>query len=52
MGAAWFLLVLKCALLWWAIEHWRLPLHPLWLVIPSLAFGVLATWTWMAYRRE
>ena len=41
--AGWVLITLKCGLLWWAINAYQVPIHPLWLVVPTVAFGLLAT---------
>lgn len=39
----WVLILLKCAAMWWAIVTYHVPIHPLWLVGPTLLFGLLAT---------
>ena len=39
----WVLIALKCGLLWWAINAYQVPIHPLWLVVPTVGFGLLAT---------
>lgn len=39
----WALILLKCAAMWWLLEHYHAPIHPLWLVGPTLLFGLLAT---------
>ena len=41
--AGWVLIALKCVLLTWAINAYQVPIHPLWLVVPTVAFGLLAT---------
>lgn len=41
--AGWVLIMLKCAAMWWAIETYRVPIHPMWLVGPTVVFGLLAT---------
>jgi hypothetical protein len=48
MAVAWLLVLAKCALIWWAIGHWHVPFHPLWVVGPTLLFAVLATGAWLA----
>ena len=47
MAAAWVLIAVKCALVWWAVGHWHMPFHPLWIVAPTLAFAGLATTLWV-----
>lgn len=39
----WVLIILKCVVLWWLIERYHVPIHPLWLVFPTVLFGALAT---------
>ena len=39
----WGLIFAKCTAMWWAIEAYRVPIHPLWLVGPTIVFGLLAT---------
>lgn len=41
--AGWLLIFAKCVAMWWAIETYRVPIHPMWLVGPTIIFGVLAT---------
>jgi hypothetical protein len=41
--AGWVLILLKCTALWWAIIAFHVPIHPMWLVGPTLAFAALAT---------
>jgi hypothetical protein len=34
---------MKCSAIWWAIETYHVPIHPMWLVGPTILFGLLAT---------
>ncbi len=52
MSIAWLLIALKCLLVWWAIGHWNMPFHPMWIVGPTLAFALLATGLWLTHREE
>ena len=52
MAVAWALIATKCALVWWAIGHWHMPFHPLWIVGPTLAFAALATGLWLTHHEE
>lgn len=52
LGAAWLLILAKCALVWWAVAHWQVPFHPAWIVIPTLLFAALATALWLAPHAE
>lgn len=52
MAAAWLLIALKCVFVWWAIEHWNVALHPLWVIGPTLMFATLVTAIWLTHRSE
>lgn len=52
MAVAWVLILAKCVLVWWAIGHWHVPLHPAWIVAPTLVFAALATALWVTHREE
>jgi hypothetical protein len=52
MAAAWLVIVLKCSLVWWAIGHWNVPFHPLWIVAPTILFAFLATALWLTHHEE
>lgn len=52
MSVAWVLIAIKCGLVWWAVEHWSMPFHPLWIVAPTLAFAGLATALWLWHHEE
>ena len=50
MAIAWALIAIKCVLVWWAIGHWNVPIHPLWIVGPTVAFAGLATVVWLTHH--
>ena len=52
MAIAWVLILLKCVLVYWAINHWRMPFHAMWIIGPTIAFAALATGLWLAHREE
>jgi hypothetical protein len=52
MAVAWLLITVKCVLLWWAIDYWHMPFHPLWIVGPTLGFAGLATGLWVTHHEE
>ena len=52
MAIAWLLIVVKCVVVWWAVGHWNMPFHPLWIVGPTLAFAALATGLWLTHVEE
>ncbi len=45
--AGWILITLKCTAIWWLIERYHVPIHPMWLVGPTILFGLLATATYI-----
>ncbi len=50
LALGWVLIALKCVLVTWAIERWQVPVHPLWVVGPTLLFAGLVTVLWTAHR--
>lgn len=52
LGLVWILILAKCALVWWAMTHWHVPMHPAWIVVPTLLFATLATGLWLAAHDE
>ena len=45
-------ILVKCALVWWAMVHWHVPFHPAWIVLPTLLFAALATMLWFGADDE
>ncbi len=41
--AGWLVIVGKCLLVIWAINHWRVPFDPYWINIPTVLMAALAT---------
>lgn len=52
LGVAWILILAKCTVIWWAIGHWNVPVHPAWIVLPTLLFAALATGLWLGAHEE
>lgn len=52
MTIAWTLIAVKCVFVWWAIGHWQIPFHPLWIVAPTVAFATLATGLWLTHQEK
>ncbi len=44
---SWALIVGKCLLASLAIEHWSIPIHDLYVWVPSVVFGGLCTWFYL-----
>ena len=51
IAVAWLLIAAKCLLVVWAVNHWQAPIHPGWIVWPTISFGLLATGLWIGHRR-
>ncbi len=52
LAVAWILILAKCVAVWWAIGHWSVPIHPAWIIMPTLLFAALATALWLAPHPE
>lgn len=52
MTIAWLLIAVKCVWVWWAVNRWQMPFHPLWIVAPTIVFAGLATALWLAHRED
>jgi len=50
--AAWLIIAAKCVAVAWAIQHWAVPVHPAWIVAPTLLMAALATVLWVAHRED
>jgi hypothetical protein len=46
----WVLIAIKHVLVIWAVHHWRVPFHQLWVNAPTWLLGVVATLLY--YRRD
>lgn len=52
LAGIWAVILAKCALVWWAMVHWSVPMHPAWIVLPTLLFALLATGVWLVARDD
>ncbi len=43
LEVGWALILVKCAATPWIIAHWQIPVHPGWIIGPTLGFAVLVT---------
>ena len=41
--AGWLLIVIKCFVIIWAINHWAVPIHPYWITVPTILMAALCT---------
>jgi len=47
----WGLIAVKSVVVWWACVHYALPFHPLWVIVPTVAFASLCTGVYLYARR-
>lgn len=52
LGVAWIVILAKCVLVGWAMAHWRVPIHPAWVIVPTLLLAALATALWIAPHED
>lgn len=52
VAVAWVIILAKCVAVWWAIVHWNVPVHPLWVIGPTLAAAALATLLWATHDED
>jgi hypothetical protein len=50
LGVAWLVIVVKCFVVWWAIPHYHVPVHPLWIIGPTLFFAAVVTVIWTRHH--
>ena len=41
--AGWLLIVIKCFVIIWAINYWAVPVHPYWIIVPTILMAALGT---------
>ena len=49
---AWLLILGKCAAVLWAVDRWRLPFHPGWVIAPTLILAAIATVLWLGVQDD
>jgi hypothetical protein len=47
LAIAWVVILAKCVVVTWAMNHWHVPIHPGWVVVPTLLLAAGATWLWI-----
>jgi hypothetical protein len=52
MAIAWVIIAVKCIVVWWAMNRWHVPFHPLWIVGPTLVFAALASILWLTHHED
>lgn len=45
----WGLIIIKCLVVWWLIRVYAVPIHPGWVIFPTI--GAAMVCTWLYWRR-
>ena len=48
--AGWMLITVKSFAVIWAIDHWRVPVNPLWVIVPTVMMAALCTAVYLRRR--
>ena len=43
LAVGWILIAVKSVLIWWVCRHYPVPVHPLWVILPTIFMGALCT---------
>lgn len=43
LAIGWVVIIAKCLAMPWLLNHWQVPVHPGWVIVPTLIFAALAT---------
>ncbi len=43
LAIGWLLVLIKCVVVWWACQTYSVPIHPGWIIIPTLIGAALCT---------
>jgi hypothetical protein len=46
----WAVIVAKCLAVPWMITRWQIPVHPGWVIVPTLMFAALVTFLALKHR--
>ncbi len=49
--AGWLVIAAKNFLVIWAIDHWAVPFHPYWIILPSILMAALVTVIYLRRNR-
>ncbi|HUJ43232.1 MAG TPA: hypothetical protein VLW52_06465 [Opitutaceae bacterium] len=52
LEVGWAVIIAKCLAVPWVIAHWQIPVHPGWVIVPTLLFAALVTLVVFAWRDE
>lgn len=46
----WAVIIAKCLAVPWVINRWQIPVHPGWVIVPTLILAVLVTFLALTHR--
>ncbi len=49
LSIGWVLIAIKCVVVWWLIQTYKVPIHPGWVIYPTI--GAASVCTWLYWRR-
>ena len=52
LAIGWVVIIGKCLAVPWVINHWQIPVHPAWVIVPTLLFAALVTALVLVFWRE
>jgi hypothetical protein len=48
----WVVIIAKCLAVPWVLAHWQIPVHPAWVIVPTLVLAALVTLVVLPRRAE
>ena len=52
LEVGWAVIIAKCLAVPWVITRWQIPVHPGWVIVPTLLFAALVTLVIFVWRGE
>lgn len=52
LAIGWVVIIAKCLAMPWLLNHWQVPVHPGWVIVPTLIFAALVTVVVVVHRWE
>jgi len=52
LAIGWVVIIAKCFAVPWALTRWQIPVHPAWVIGPTLLFAALVTALVLVHRWE
>ncbi len=48
----WIAIAFKCAAVWWVCLRYAVPVHPLWVIVPTVLMAALGTFIYLKKRNH